>query len=53
MAGCLIAGAIAGDDDRYKLFEAYKRNWAGGLVGRAGVQIKYWGMQLQDWLDER
>lgn len=53
MAGCLIAGAISKGDDRYKLFEAYKRNWAGGLVGRAGVQMKYWGMQLQDWLDER
>jgi gamma-glutamylputrescine oxidase len=52
MAGGLIAGAIAQRDDRYKLFAPYKRNWAGGLVGRAGVQLKYWAMQMQDRLDE-
>ncbi len=51
MAGCLIAGAISENDARYKTFEAYKRNWAGGLSGRAGVQMKYWGMQLRDWYE--
>ncbi|MBL4749938.1 MAG: FAD-binding oxidoreductase [Amylibacter sp.] len=53
MAGFLIAGAISGDDNRYKLFAPYKRNWAGGPVGRAGVQAKYWAMQIQDWFDEK
>lgn len=53
MAGCLIAGAISDGDDRYKLFSAYKRNWAGGMIGRAGVQAKYWAMQTMDWYDEK
>jgi len=52
MAGCLIAGGVSGTDDRYKLFSPYKRSWAGGLIGRAGVQMKYWAMQMQDRLDE-
>jgi len=52
MAGELIAGAITQGDDRYKLFASYKRNWAGGLIGRAGVQTKYWSMQLRDKFDE-
>ncbi len=52
MAGCLIAGAISDCDDRYKLFASYKRDWAGGLIGRAGVQLKYWAMQWQDQRDE-
>jgi glycine/D-amino acid oxidase-like deaminating enzyme len=52
MAGCLIAGAIAKGDDRYKLFAPYRRNWAGGQIGKAGVQLKYWSMQLRDRFDE-
>jgi glycine/D-amino acid oxidase-like deaminating enzyme len=52
MAGCLIAAGISGTDDRYKLFSPYKRSWTGGLIGRAGVQMKYWAMQMQDQLDE-
>ncbi len=52
MAGCLIADAIAKGDDRYKLFAAYKRDWAGGMIGKLGVQAKYWAMQFQDRLDE-
>jgi glycine/D-amino acid oxidase-like deaminating enzyme len=53
MAGCLISGAIANGDDRYKLFSSYRRDWAGGVIGRAGVQLTYWGMRLRDGLDER
>jgi len=52
MAGCLIAAAISKGDDRYKLFSPYKRTWAGGLIGRAGVQMKYWAMQAQDRFEE-
>ncbi len=52
MAGCLIADAIAKGDDRYKLFAPYKRDWAGGMIGKLGVQAKYWAMQFQDLLDE-
>jgi len=52
MAGKLIAGAITQNDDRYMLFAPYKRNWTGGLIGKAGVQAKYWSMQLRDKFDE-
>lgn len=52
MAGGLIANGITQGDDRYKLFAPYKRNWAGGLIGKAGVQAKYWSMQLRDRFDE-
>ncbi len=45
-------GAIAKGDDRYKLFAPYKRDWAGGMIGKLGVQAKYWAMQFQDRLDE-
>lgn len=52
MAGYLIAGAISNNDDRYKLFSSYRRDWAGGLIGKAGVQLTYWGMQFRDRFDE-
>jgi len=52
MAGGLIASGITQGDDRYKLFASYKRDWTGGLIGRAGVQAKYWSMQLRDRFDE-
>jgi hypothetical protein len=49
----LIADAIALGDDRYRQFQAFAPLWAGGPLGRAGVQATYWGMQLRDWYDER
>ena len=52
MAGCLIASAITDGDDRWRDFSHYGATWAGGPVGRAGVQAAYWGMQLKDWWDE-
>jgi glycine/D-amino acid oxidase-like deaminating enzyme len=52
MAGLLIARAIAGDDDAYRRFAVYTPRWAGGVLGRAGVQASYWWMQLRDRLDE-
>ena len=53
MAGQLIAAAIAGGDDRWKLFTAFGAPWVGGPLGQAGVQMSYWAMQLKDHLDER
>jgi gamma-glutamylputrescine oxidase len=53
MAGLLIARAIAEGDDEWKRFDGFGTAWAGGWVGRAGVQLSYWKMQLRDRLDER
>ncbi len=50
--GMLIAGAIAHGSGRYKLFAPYKARWAGGMLGRAAVQLSYWKMQLQDKIRE-
>jgi gamma-glutamylputrescine oxidase len=53
MAGLLIARAITGGDDEWRRFSAFGAPWVGGWLGRAGVQISYWNMQLKDRLDER
>ncbi len=52
MAGLLIARAIADGDDEYRRFSAFAPRWAGGPLGRVGVQSSYWMMQLRDRLDE-
>lgn len=52
MAGLLIARAIAEGDDEYRRFEIFSPRWAGGLLGRVGVQSSYWWMQLRDRVDE-
>jgi gamma-glutamylputrescine oxidase len=52
MAGQLIARAIADGDDDYQRFAAFAPSWAGGQLGRIGVQTSYWWMQLRDRLDE-
>ncbi len=52
IAGRLIAQAIAGGDDRYRLFEPFGTSWAGGSVGRAATQMVYWYYQLRDRIEE-
>ncbi len=52
MAGQLLARAIADGDDEYRRFSPYAPVWAGGQLGRLGVQTSYWWMQLRDKLDE-
>ncbi len=52
MAGQLIARAIAEGDDSYRRFAPFAPAWAGGPIGRFGVQASYWWMQLRDKLDE-
>jgi gamma-glutamylputrescine oxidase len=53
MAGGLIARAIAEGDDEYRRFAPFAPQWAGGQLGRLGVQGSYWWMQLRDKLDEK
>ena len=48
-----LAGAIAGRDDRVRLFSPCGQIWSGGPLGRAGVQLTYWSMQALDALEER
>jgi glycine/D-amino acid oxidase-like deaminating enzyme len=43
MAGNLIARAIAENDDAWRLFLPYELIWAGGVLGRAVVQVGIWG----------
>ncbi|HUR42606.1 MAG TPA: FAD-binding oxidoreductase [Aestuariivirga sp.] len=52
MAGILLARAIADGDDEYRRFAPFTPQWLGGPLGRVGAQLSYWGMQLQDRLDE-
>ena len=52
MAGQLIARVIADGDDDYRRFAPFVPVWAGGQLGRIGVQASYWWMQLRDRLDE-
>ncbi len=53
MAGVMLARAIAEGDDEWRRFQAFGSPWVGGWAGRAGVQLSYWQMQVQDWRDER
>ena len=53
MGGILMARAIALRDDEYRRFAPFAPQWAGGPLGRAGVQAGYWYMQVKDRLDER
>jgi gamma-glutamylputrescine oxidase len=52
MAGQLLARAIADGNDEYRRFAPFAPAWAGGQLGRLGVQATYWWMQLRDRLDE-
>ena len=52
MAGQLLARAIADGDDEYRRFTPFAPLWAGGQLGRIGVQASYWWMQLRDRIDE-
>ena len=52
MAGLLLARAIADGDDEYQRFVPFAPVWAGGQLGRIGVQSSYWWMQLRDRIDE-
>ncbi len=53
IGGRVIAEAIAGESDRYRLFQAFGLAWNGSFIGRAAVQAIYWSMQARDFLRER
>lgn len=48
VAGELLAEGISGQGDRYRLFEPFGLDWAGGPFGRVAAQAIYWTGQMQD-----
>jgi glycine/D-amino acid oxidase-like deaminating enzyme len=50
MAGELIAGAIAENDDRYRLCAPFGLSPTGGPLGAAAAQLTYWFYGLRDAL---
>lgn len=53
IGGKLVAEAILGESDRYRLFKPFGLDWAGGAAGLAVAQLAYWKLQAQDWWQER
>jgi len=53
IGGRLVAEAITGASDRWRLFVPFGLTWNGGPAGRMAVQATYWTLQMQDWLNER
>lgn len=53
IGGRVIAEAILGTSDRYRLFTPFGLDWNGGPFGTIAVQATYWTMQAQDWWRER
>ena len=53
IAGKVIAEAILGQSDRYRLYAPFGLSWAGGPFGLAAAQLTYWKLQAQDWWRER
>jgi gamma-glutamylputrescine oxidase len=52
IGGRLVAEAITGASDRWRLFAPFDLAWNGGPAGRMAVQATYWTLQMQDWLNE-
>jgi gamma-glutamylputrescine oxidase len=50
MAGEMIAGAIAGGDDSYRLLAPFGLPTTFGSLGVVGAQLKYWYLQTLDVL---
>ncbi|HWT98361.1 MAG TPA: FAD-binding oxidoreductase [Terriglobales bacterium] len=54
IGGKVIAEAITGASDRYRLFAPFALDWNGGIFGKAAAQLTYWTYQLQDaWRERR
>jgi glycine/D-amino acid oxidase-like deaminating enzyme len=51
--GTVIAEAILGASDRYRLFAPFGLAWNGGMLGTAAVQLTYWQYRFNDFLQER
>lgn len=48
IGGTVIAEAMHGASDRYKLFAPFGLVWNGGPFGKAAVQLTYWSYQAAD-----
>jgi glycine/D-amino acid oxidase-like deaminating enzyme len=53
IGGTVIAEAIRGESDRYRLFSPFGLVWNGGPFGTAAVQLTYWSYQAADILRGR
>lgn len=53
IGGRVIAQAITGESDRYRLFAPFGLDWNGGPFGRAAAQLTYWTYQAMDSWRER
>ena len=53
MAGILIARAITDGDQTWRQFTPFELVWAGGVFGRATVQLHYWMRRARDAVAER
>ena len=53
MTGELVAGAIAENDDRYRMLAPFGLHGAGGKLGLIGAQSIYWYYQLRDRFTDR
>ncbi len=52
IGGRVVAEGILGTSDRYKLYEPFGLNWAGGPFGTATAQMTYWTYQAMDFVKE-
>lgn len=52
IGGRLIAEGITGESSRYRLFNAFKQQWNGGVFGPVAAQVVYTGLRIGDWLTE-
>ncbi|MGH6674581.1 MAG: NAD(P)/FAD-dependent oxidoreductase [Xanthobacteraceae bacterium] len=53
MAGNLVAHAVVEGDQTWRQFTPFELVWAGGLAGRAVVQMRVWTKRLADARAER
>jgi glycine/D-amino acid oxidase-like deaminating enzyme len=53
MAGNLIARAVVDGDQTWRQFSPFELIWAGGILGRATVQVGYWLKRIRDARAER
>lgn len=53
IGGRVVAEAIVGASDRWRLFRDFGLAWNGGIAGKAAVQATYWALQAQDAWNER
>ena len=48
MGGVLIARAIVDNDQTWRQFVPFELVWAGGLIGRAAIQVYYWNYRARE-----